>query len=156
VAIIFLDTNALFKLYVTETGSNWLQNFVAGQQIALSELAFYEVATILRRRYVENYFNQVEALDLFSQIMQESVKYEILPLSDQVQLNRLVDIIFNLPNNLRIRALDAIHLTAAQIALEDSNNLNPPQPVIFVSSDVQLLRSAQVLGFNTENPENHP
>lgn len=114
------------------------------------------MATILRRRFVEGYSTQLEALDLFSQILQESVNYEIIPLSDQVQLKRLVDIIFNLPTNLRIRSLDAIHLTAAQIALEDSNSLNPPQPFVFVSSDVQLLRSAQPLGFTTENPESYP
>ncbi len=66
--IIFLDTNALLKLYVSETGSNWLKNFVSGQQITISELALFEVITALRRRYTEGDFTKEEAIDLIGQI----------------------------------------------------------------------------------------
>jgi hypothetical protein len=29
-SLVFLDTNALLKLFVLEKGSNWLANFIAG------------------------------------------------------------------------------------------------------------------------------
>jgi hypothetical protein len=61
-----------------------------------------------------------------------------------------------LPNNLRVRALDSLHITAASIAFETANNLNPPEPFVFVSSDRQLLQAAQAQGFPVENPDTHP
>ncbi len=31
-SLLFLDTSALLKLYITEIGSNWIKNFVTGHQ----------------------------------------------------------------------------------------------------------------------------
>lgn len=154
--VAFLDTNALLKLYVPEIGSNWLQNFVGSQQIAISELALFEVATVLRRRYIEGGFTRDEAIDLFGQILLGSAGYQVIPLGGDLQLNRLFSLIFNLPISLRLRSLDSIQLTAADIALETANNQSPPEPFTFISSDKQLLQVAQSQGFVIENPEDYP
>lgn len=68
----------------------------------------------------------------------------------------IVFLIFRIPVVLRIRSLDSIHLTAAQVAMEQAQSLTPPVTLVFVSSDAQLLRVAQAQGFTTENPEAHP
>jgi predicted nucleic acid-binding protein len=154
--VAFLDTNALMKLYLTERGSTWLTNFVNTRQVVVSELALIETATVLRRLYIEGRFSRIEAFDLFSQIKQDSTKFEIIPLSGDAFLNRLGDLVFNMAVGFRIRALDGIHLTAATIALADINNFASPPNFTFVSSDAQLLRAAQAQGFVTENPENYP
>ncbi len=154
--ITFLDTNALLKLYLTEKGTPWLKGFVSGQQITISELALFEVATVLRRLYTEGAFTRTQAIDLFGQLNRNSTNYQIILLGGQPQLSQLVTLLFNLPTNLRIRSLDSIHLTAAHIALQDARSLTPPEPFVFVSSDVQLLRVAQAMGFVIENPEDHP
>ncbi|HEX2913480.1 MAG TPA: type II toxin-antitoxin system VapC family toxin [Chloroflexia bacterium] len=154
--ILFLDTSALIKLYVAEIGSNWLRHYVNGQQIAISELAFFEVANALRRRYTEGTYTRDEATDLFGQIEKGSTDYEIVALGGQLQLNRVLTLLFSLPGGQRLRTLDSLHLAAAEQVQEDASQLTPPQPLVFLSSDIQLLRAAQLLGLTTENPESHP
>ena len=60
---------------------------------------------------------------------------------------------FSLPSNLRLRALDAIQLAAANIIREAANSQSPPEPFTFISSDKQLLQVAQSQGLATQNPE---
>ena len=153
---VFLDTSALIKLYVAEKGSNWLRNYVTSNQIVISELALFESATVLRRRYLEGTFTLVEASDLFSQIYRDRSNYKIISLGGEDQINRLSYLAFNLTAPLRVRALDGLHLVAAGIALEVANALTPPESLTFVSADVQLLNVAQSQNYTIENPENHP
>lgn len=72
-----------------------------------------------------------------------------------IQLNRLAQLLFNLPSGLKLRSLDSLHLLAAEIAFEDATNLMPPEPFVFVSSDIQLLRVALARGLVTQNPEDY-
>lgn len=155
-ALVFLDTSSLLKLYVPEIGTTWLKTLVTSNQVVISELALFESATALRRRYLEGTYTREQASDLYAQLNKDSVSYEIIPLGGELQLNRVVDMAFTLAVGLRIRALDAIHLAAANHALDASNNQVPPVPFTFVCSDLQLLRVAQALGFPTENPEDYP
>lgn len=71
------------------------------------------------------------------------------------QLERVVNIAFGLGGDLRIRALDAIHLIAAQVTSEVANAAVPPQPFILISGDRNLLQVALMQGFTIENPEDH-
>ncbi|NWJ97799.1 MAG: type II toxin-antitoxin system VapC family toxin [Chloroflexi bacterium] len=153
---LFLDTSALLKLYLSELGSTWLQSFAQSRRVVVSELAFYESATAIRRRYAEGAFTQAEAYTLYVRIRRDRHLYEVVGMGGELQLDRLIAITFNLPPNMRLRALDGIHLTAAELALDFANNLIPPEPFVFVSSDRQLLQVAQVRGFIIENPEDHP
>jgi len=155
-SVLFLDTNALLKLYLSETGSNWLRNYVKGEQITISELALFEIATVLRRRYIEGNFSRMEVIDLFGQIRIDALNYQIMPLGGVLQLDRLANLVFSLPANLRIRSLDSLHLTAATLAFEAAINETPPEIFVFVSSDKQLLGVAQAQGLATENPETYP
>ncbi len=152
---VFLDTSALIKLYLAEVGSSWLQNYIAGKQIVISELALFEATTVLRRRYAEAEFTRDVALAFLTNIITDSRTYEVVPLGGEQQLTRLSDLGFNLNRALRLRALDGLHLVAAVIALEVANALTPPEVLTFVSADAQLLNVAQSQGFTVENPENH-
>ncbi len=156
-SLLFLDTSALVKVYLPEIGSTWVSNFILDQQIVVSELALYECATVLRRRYLEGYFTtRTEASSLYAQIWQDSNSFTIIPLRVERQLPRVITMSFNLPVNLRLRALDAIHLAAAQVARQAANRAIPPEPFVLLSSDAQFLQVAQMQGFTTENPEDHP
>jgi predicted nucleic acid-binding protein len=156
VAILFLDTSAFLKLYVAEKGSNWLKTFASGNQLVISELTFYESATALRRRYLDGIFTRQEASKLYSQIYHDRFNYDIIAIGSDRQLNRVVSLSFNLPPNLRLRALDSLQLTAAIINQMRASNQQPHDIVTFVSSDQQLLKVAQAQGFAIENPEDHP
>ncbi len=155
-SLLFLDTNALLKLYLPEIGSNWVRNAIVGNQVSISELVLYESATVLRRRYLEGSLSLPQAQLLYTQIELNSQAYDIVELRSERQLERVVAISFSLAPTLRIRALDSMQLAAAEVAEEAANRLIPPEPFVFVSSDAQLLRVAQAQGFVTENPEDHP
>jgi predicted nucleic acid-binding protein len=153
---LFLDTNSLLKLYLMEKGSNWLRNFIIGKQIVIAELTLFESLAVARRLFLEGKLTFAEANDLFNQIYADRLIYKVIPMAGDAELRKLSGFTFSLPGNLRLRALDSLQLIAAEIARDTANSLNPPEALIFVSSDVQLLRVAQARGFVTDNPENYP
>jgi predicted nucleic acid-binding protein len=154
--IAFLDTNALMKLYIPEKGSNWLQSFTSTRQINVSELALIETVTVLRRLHLEGKYSIPDVLNFIAQINLDSTNFEIVLLTGKPFRDKLTDLVIKVSVGLRIRALDAIHLTAASIAQERVNLITPKPTFTFVSSDVQLLRVAQAQGLQVENPENYP
>jgi predicted nucleic acid-binding protein len=155
-SLAFLDTSALMKLYIAEIGSNWLKTFVQQNRVGISELTFYEAATVLRRRTLEGTITDLQALAIYATLQNDSTNYDVLELRANDQLRRVLGLAFNPLGNLRLRALDAIQIAAAQIMSETVSQMNPPIPFVFVSADAQLLRVAQHLGLATDNPENHP
>lgn len=152
---VFLDTNALIKLFVPEVGSSWLTNYVADKEIIISELALIESATVLRRRFQEGFFTRPQASILYVQIRRKTTQCTVIPINSKLHRNRLTSLAFNLPANFRIRALDAIHLAAASVEEKEASNKTPADVFTFVSSDLQLLRAVQALGIAIENPESH-
>jgi predicted nucleic acid-binding protein len=154
--LAFLDTSALAKLYITEIGDTWLQSFVVGKEITVSQLALFEAITVIRRRHLEGEFTQEEAEDLVAKILVDSTSFRIIPLGGTDQLDKLAEEAFKLPSIFRLRALDGLQMVAALIVREAASAVTPADSVVFVSSDAQLLRIMQHLGFSTENPEDHP
>lgn len=155
-AVTFLDTNSLMKLYLTELGSTWLKNYILDKVVVISELSLFESLSVGRRQHLEGRLTLIEVSDLFDIINADRLKFRILNLGGEQQFKDLSNIMLNLPTTLRLRALDGLQLVAAEIALEFANNLTPPEPFVFVSSDAQLLRVAQARGLSIENPENYP
>lgn len=155
-SLLFLDTSALLKLYLPETGSSWLSSYIPGHNIVISELALYESATVLRRRYLEGTLTLLQASTLHVRLQRDSLAYITIPLGTDKQLERIVNFAFKLAAPLRLRALDAIQLAAAEIATELIQTQTPLEQFIFISSDRQLLQVAQAQNYLTENPEDHP
>jgi predicted nucleic acid-binding protein len=153
---LYLDTSAFLKLYRAEVGSNWLKNFVIGNELIISQLTLFESANTLARLYREGFFTRLVALGLYRQIRRDSRKLTLLPLGTPQQLRRATSIAFNLTGGLRLRTLDAIQLATAIQAEEVARSLTPPVPFLFVSSDSQLLQVARSIGLVVENPEDHP
>lgn len=156
IELVYLDTSACMKLYLNEIGSSWLQSYILGKQVCLSQLVVVEIATTLGRQYREGKFTKRQAGFKYAQIIKAIGGYTIYALGDDKELKRAAGFAFNLPVTMRIRALDAIHLAAALAAKQDADNLTPPVNFTFVSADRQLLAVAAGLGMATENPESHP
>jgi predicted nucleic acid-binding protein len=154
--VAFLDTSALLKLFFTEIGSTWLANFVKTRQIAVSELVLFEATVSIRRKLVSGTLTKLEAYAAINKINIASGVYTIVPLGGKTLLDAVEDVIFQLPDTLVIRSLDAIHLASAVQIFDNAKLLTPPKPFVFVSSDAQLLRVAQAQKLLTENPEDHP
>ncbi len=154
--IAFLDSSAFFKLYRAEVGSNWLTAFVAGKEIAISQLALIEVATIIGRLYREGVYTRDEAVNFYNLIFRERRKYTVYPLGSNAQVQGVVSITFDLPINIGVRALDGIHLSVAKIVQTEANLQRPLTPFSFVTADKNLVKAARAAGFGVENPNDYP
>ena len=49
-AVQFLDSSAITRLYVAETGSQWVRQLVRSEDVAVSELAHVEMSSVFARR----------------------------------------------------------------------------------------------------------
>ena len=154
--IAFLDSSAFFKLYRPELGSAWVNRFVTSKQIVVSQLALIEAATMLGKHYRDGHYTKDEALGLYQQIIQDRRRYKVYPLGSNAQIQGVVSIIFDLPINVGVRALDGIHLSVAKIIQDEANLQRPSTPLIFVTADKNLVKAARAAGFVVENPNEYP
>ncbi len=153
--IYYLDTNALLKNYVTEKGLSWVRFLLAGnQEVAISELTLIECTVALRRRYQENLLSREQFTSLYQNIQLKSTEFTVVPLGDnETQASVVNSLISNLPDQYRIRSLDAIQLAAGYKVWMWAVTESPFVEFIFVSSDKKLLDVAQYFRMKTINPE---
>ena len=150
----FLDTSALVKRYVVETGTSWVLSLIsptAGHTILIAQITRAEVVSAASRRKREGQISAriAHAIRLIVD-RHASREYKVVGLRDQV-----VQHAEDLLEAHALRAYDAIQLASA---LEVDVRLVAARlsPLIFVSSDKQLLAVAAAEGLATENPESHP
>ena len=155
---LYLDTNALIKLYRSEKGSNWLHNFIIGKRIVVSELILFESATVIGKYYRSGEYLWQAANDLYSQLKQNCRNYDVVSLQISLLEAEVRGIAFPLTlvkGASFVRALDAIHVASAQFARKDIIRRDPGASFVVVSSDGQLLKVAQANGLLVENPEDY-
>jgi predicted nucleic acid-binding protein len=153
---LFLDTSAFLKLYLAEKGSTWLTNFVTNKDVSISELVLFESSNTLTRLFREGKISQNDAVTLLDQMLQNVKNYTLIPVSTTILIRKVNELGLSLPNSLRLRSLDAIHLATALIVQEATNKVIPNTGFTFVTADAQLVRTAKHFGLTTENPDDHP
>jgi len=147
VALYFLDTSALVKLYVREQGSDRmvaLAAAAAGNRIAILSFAQVEFRSALRRRQKAGDIPSGTAdqlLDIF-QLHVES-RFSAQPVTDY-----MLDVACQLTDRYFLRALDAIQL-AGYVNLRNSAVSEAP---FFVSGDRELLAAATLEGAPVLDP----
>jgi len=154
VTTYYLDTSALIKRYVDETGSPWLRALLDTQprpSIVLVHLVIVEVTSALARRVREGVLTDVEYAQAQNAFRADCLRqYELVTAVDDVidQANRLLE-------KYPLRAYDAVHLATAVV----SNRYllaNELAPLVFISADDRLNRAASAEGLAVENPNTHP
>jgi hypothetical protein len=147
---LFVDTSALAKRYVVETGSAWVRSWIlprAGNTIVISRLATVEMIAMLARKQREGKAPPADILrvrnDFLAQVRNQ---YTVIELENQV-LSRARSLLIKHP----IRSLDAIQLASAL----HSSRILTTRPT-FVSADTRLLATAAVEGLTTDDPNAHP
>jgi predicted nucleic acid-binding protein len=149
VADYFLDTSAIVKRYVLETGTAWVRTLVApatGNFIYLARITEVEVTAAIARRRGQPGLSVAEAsaaLGLFRQDLAQDYRIaEItVPLLRQAAF---------LADTHALRGYDAVQLAAT---LEV--RLQVPL-LILVSGDGDLNTAAAAEGLPVENPNMHP
>jgi predicted nucleic acid-binding protein len=146
----FLDTSALAKRYLVETGSGWIKSFflpTLNQVIVISELTPVEMFSLLARRQREGYISPQDAAAFRADFLVHFEKqYLVVNLESSILLQAR-----SLVTNYKLRTLDAIQLASA---IHASNILG--EPLTFLSGDIDLLNAASSEGFAVDNPNVHP
>ncbi|SRR5258708_7357848 len=146
----FMDSSAISKGYVAETGSTWITSLIdptAGHVIVLSQLAIVEVGSVVARKQRLGLISVVDATQARTNFLLDVKEEYITVALDEPVLQRASDLL----NKHPLRSLDAIQLACAIEA-----RLVLSEPHIFVCSDNNLLAAAVVEGFTTDNPLAHP
>jgi uncharacterized protein len=153
-SIYFLDTSALIKRYLTETGSSWIRSLIeeSGTTITAAEVTRVEAAAAIAARHrAPKGISQQERDDIVAAMLRHfDQQYQLISLTS-VTLEKAVD----LTQNHRLRGYDAIQLSVALTANQSLRQAGLPG-LIFVAADRDLLAAAQQEGLEIKNPNDHP
>ena len=149
-ALLYLDTSALVKIYVEERGSERVKELAlsdVGNRLAICSVAQVEFHSAIGRKrndkkddLDDGAAKQVAAL--FDSHLR--TKFLRLPVDDWT-LNLASDLAFRHP----LRAYDAVQLAACLVLLR----LSARDDLTFVSADRRLLTAARAEGLAVLNPE---
>jgi hypothetical protein len=150
VSVLFLDTSALAKNYISERGSIWVESLLqpaSGHVIIISQLSTVEFIATLARLQREGQLSKADAQLLQGALLSDCDRaFLSVDLSDSV-IVRARSIVAAHP----VRALDALHVACA---LEAAALLSVTP--IFVSADIRQLSAAAAEGLPTDDPNLHP
>lgn len=149
-SLLFIDTSALAKRYLVETGTPWVGHLThpsAGNVIIISDVTVIEMFSLLARRVREGTLPQANATLLLNAfLLHVENEYLSVPVDNYVQAQARA-----LVGSHPLRTLDAIQLASAQRA-----NGILGEPMTFVSGDRALLSAAAAEGLPTDDPAAHP
>lgn len=151
----YLDSSVAVKLYVAETGSDWVRSLLltTPQDLAVisSHLLCVEVWSAFARRLRSGIVTPDQHARINDWFLQHRYGlYRFKAVDDEIiQTTRELFTAYGL------RAYDAIHLATALLANRQllSKQLSP---VIFLCADDQLVAAAAAEGLAVDNPNDHP
>ena len=148
--VYYLDTSALVKRYVAETGTGWVQTItdpVNGHDIFVVKIAGPEA--------VSAFVRQTPPLPKLATILANFTydfhhEYQQLALTDAV-----IAAAMRLAEAHRLRGYDAVQLAAA-VELHTARVAAGLPPLVFVSADLALHAAAAREGLLVDDPNAHP
>ena len=137
--ILYLDTSALVKLYVEETGSEDVRRAVEEARIiSTSRVAYVEARAGISRKYREGNLSREERDQVVADLTRDWGSYFIVEVSESV-----TKLGGELTEEYPLRGFDAIHLASA-LLLRNRTRLN----VSFSCFDERLKLAAQSEGLS--------
>ncbi|MBI5304568.1 MAG: type II toxin-antitoxin system VapC family toxin [Chloroflexi bacterium] len=150
--IYFLDTSALIKRYLNETGSVWVRDLTDSPEhvFVASRLTTTEIISAFARRLREGTVTRTQYADHRNAFDDDcATRYHIIELE-----NNTFDLARDLIERHPLRTLDALQLASALATNRVFVSLNL-SPLNFLSSDNRLLQIAQHEGLSTDNPNHY-
>ncbi len=150
----YLDTSALIKRYVQETGTNWVRTLVvptAGHALLTARITMVEVYSALARRRREGsvpFADCAIAVQAFAAHSATDYDFVELDLS-------IVTLARDLLEQHPLRAYDAVQLASALFANQALETAELPL-LVFLSADESLNAVAAAKGLQIDNPNLHP
>ena len=145
--MIYFDTSALIKRFVTEKGTSWVRSTVVRDApIATAKIAYAEIFAGLARKLRERQISQSLHALACRQFERDWRSYIQVELRDEV-LYQARDLIQRHP----LRGFDAVHLASALML---RNELD--EQVTFAAADRRLLQAAgteNLVAINVEDSQ---
>lgn len=144
----WLDSSALVKRYVDETGSAWVEGLFAGNRVAVAAIAAVELVSALTRRANRGDIDRADLDAVLRAWRADADEYFV------VAVDPVLPLAESLAARHGLRANDAIQLAGAMEARRRLQAAGLPGP-IFAASDQQLLAAARAEGFEVDDPLRH-
>ena len=141
---LYVDSSALVKKYVQETGSDRVFNLLAQSGIAVtSKLAYPEILAGLNRKRREKGITEKDYREAVVDFESDWLALLIIEFQDE-----LLPLIKQLLTKHSLKGSDTVHLASALWIQKAAK-----EKLSFVASDIQLLRAAKAEKLEIINPE---
>ncbi len=143
--MIYLDTSALAKAYISEMGSDAVRDLLIKSESSMhvSTLSLVEFRCAIGRRVRAGSLTESESQRILASFQSDldTDVFEVLPIDNahHVSARRLIDAVSPLP----LKALDALHLAVLQ-------RTGATDRIEFITSDAQQAQAARALGITTQ------
>lgn len=138
--ILFFDTSALIKRYISERGSDKVDElFDRATQIFVSAITKTESHSTLRRLRSENYLSRKEYNAIKTNIEEDFQYFVVIPFIYEIESSAIT-----LIEQHQLKSLDSIQLSTALYCKSIIDHL--------VAADTRLLKSAKAEKLKTINP----
>ncbi len=152
--LYYLDTSALVKRYVAESGSQWIENLCQPTAInvfATALLSKVEAAAAFAVKLRQNSISTSQYNRLLQVLETDfAQEYQLIPI-DEILVNLAVD----LTRRRKLRGYDAVQLAAA-LTLQNRLASAALPPLKLIAADADLLTAAQREGLMVDNPNLYP
>ena len=153
-SVYFFDSSAIVKRYVSETGSDYVENLTNSKNkntIFVARIAQVEVAAAFARRLKTGSSTQSDVDNAVRVFHHHFIsKYFVVEITKDL-LDRATDF----ATKHALRGYDAVQL-AAVWEVADERISQRLSPVVLVSADIELNDAAKMEGLAVENPNDFP
>lgn len=153
-AVYFVDSSALVKRYISETGSTWVLSLfdpALNNDILIAAITGVEIVAAITRRARSGSISAANAMAACNQFRSDlQSEYQVVEITERIITSAMA-----LAETQGLRGYDAVQLAVGREinALCIANSL---PPVTFVSADNELNAAAASEGLLVENPNNYP
>ena len=149
--IYYLDTSAIMKRYIPESGSEMVEELFDGltgsESLSTSYLTVLEANSAATRLLGGRLINQIDYQRILGQLTRDIRTHgvTVIPVRNELVTEAIATVqIYSL------RTLDALHFTSALVASRNSSN---GKSLYVVSADREILEACEVRGIATLNPQ---
>jgi len=154
VTAYFVDSSALVKRYVPETGSAWIRALSAqktGNSLFIARITWVEVVSALARREREGSLTPTDRTLIIQRFRSDmNDQYQVIELDA-----KLAETAGQLVEQYPLRAYDAVQM-ASVLRIQSAFTMEQSISLIFLTADNRLNTIAQAQGLLTDNPNHHP
>jgi hypothetical protein len=153
-AVYFVDSSALVKRYISETGSTWvlgLFNSALNNKVFVAAITGVEIIAAVTRRSRSSSISADDAAIVCNQFRHDvQTDYQVIEMTEKI-----INAGMSLAETQGLRGYDAVQL-AAGCAVNALCLISGLPPAIFVSADNELNVVATSEGLAVENPNSYP